>query len=118
MLFEMPFTPQISIIIPTLNEADCLGSLLDFLNTNTDGNLVKEILVVDGGSIDDTKKIAKEKDALVLEAPKSRAKQMNFGANHAKGNVLYFLHADTFPPKSFENEISKEYRESELRADI
>ena len=56
-----------------------------------------------------TKKVLKKSSTLteikLITSAKGRAKQMNFGAKHAKGNILYFLHADTFPPKDFDQHI-------------
>lgn len=98
-------TSGLSIIIPTLNEADGLGELLSYLNQIADRNLIDEIIVVDGKSTDTTKKIAADHNAIVLESPKGRAKQMNLGAKKAKDGILYFLHADTYPPKGFEKLI-------------
>ena len=97
----------ISIIIPTLNEAQGLGQLLSYLNRIIDKNLIKEIIVVDGQSTDATSKIASDHDTVVLKSPKGRAKQMNFGARHAKNDIFYFLHADTYPPQGFEKLIHK-----------
>jgi len=92
----------ISIVIPTLNEAKGLGHLLDYLNRTMDVLKVMEIIVVDGGSTDATKEIAASKGAKVLSSKKGRAKQMNLGAKNARSNILYFLHADTYPPKGFD----------------
>lgn len=47
-------------------------------------------------------------DIMLLKSKKGRAKQMNLGANHAKGTILYFLHADSFPPKDFDVLVIKE----------
>lgn len=97
----------LSIIIPTLNEAENIGRTLDFLNKNGDARLL-EILVVDAESSDATAQIAREKGATVHIFPKkSRAAQMNFGAKMATGEVLYFVHADTLPPAIFLDEIEK-----------
>jgi rSAM/selenodomain-associated transferase 2 len=92
---------QISIIIPTLNEATNIGRLIDFLQNNEDARLL-EILVIDAKSTDLTTKIAEKKGAKIyVFDQKSRAAQMNFGAKMAKGDVLYFVHADTLPPENF-----------------
>ncbi|MEN1785879.1 MAG: TIGR04283 family arsenosugar biosynthesis glycosyltransferase [Bacteroidota bacterium] len=91
----------ISIIIPTLNEGSGIGTLLKQLHLEKSSGLVLDIIVVDGGSEDDTVAIAKDYGARVLVAPKGRAKQMNYGAQAAEGPLLYFLHADTLPPKGF-----------------
>lgn len=95
--------PQISIIIPVLNEEKSIIKLLAHLKTNASTeNFVKEIIIVDGGSTDDSVAIAKENGAMVFFSKKGRALQMNTGANNATGNLLYFLHIDTFPPKNFD----------------
>ncbi|GAB1543175.1 TIGR04283 family arsenosugar biosynthesis glycosyltransferase [Scytonema sp. NUACC21] len=88
---------KVSIIIPTLNEAKCLGRTLRHLSLLTPP--AREVLIVDGGSSDETVSIAKELGASVLIAQKrGRAAQMNQGAEAAKGEFLCFLHADTLVP--------------------
>ncbi|MEJ1223251.1 TIGR04283 family arsenosugar biosynthesis glycosyltransferase [Sediminicola sp. 1XM1-17] len=96
---------KISIIIPVLNEAENLGNLLAFLRNNSKTAQVEEIIVVDGGSTDHSMAIAKEFGAIPLHSEKGRAKQMNKGAEVATGTILYFLHADTYPPKDFDSHI-------------
>ena len=96
---------QISIIIPVYNEADNIGKLVSYL-MQYHNDLVTEIIVVDAGSTDDTIKIAEKRGAkTVLSPQKGRAAQMNYGAYIAKGDILYFIHADTLPPVSFTNDI-------------
>jgi rSAM/selenodomain-associated transferase 2 len=96
---------DISIIIPVLNESDFLGENLNQLWEKQSG-FVKEILVVDGGSRDDTIQIAVKHGAKVIKAErKGRANQMNIGAKNAQAGVLYFLHADTLPPDGFDQII-------------
>ncbi|MDP5229792.1 MAG: TIGR04283 family arsenosugar biosynthesis glycosyltransferase [Cellulophaga sp.] len=96
---------NISIIIPVLNEANCIGELLLYLKENCQLNSVHEIIVVDGGSTDDTTTIASKHGATVINSEKGRAKQLNTGAAFARGSILYFLHVDTFPPKHFDERI-------------
>ncbi|SDS46395.1 TIGR04283 family arsenosugar biosynthesis glycosyltransferase [Christiangramia echinicola] len=92
----------ISIIIPVLNETENILSLIDSLEENSAG-FVYEILVVDGGSSDGIIKLLQGDNRVeVLKSKKGRAKQMNYGAQKAKGDILYFLHADSFPPKNFD----------------
>ena len=96
----------ISIIIPALNEADNLPRLFDYLKANSSRKIIKEIIVVDGGSTDNTLQIVKEQnDIVLLQSEKGRAIQMNTGAKKAKGSILYFLHADSFPPANFDELI-------------
>ena len=97
--------PLISIIIPVLNEEASIGSILTYLKNNSSIKNIKEILVVDGGSTDNTVAIASQFDCKVLLSPKGRAKQLNFGAKHASAAVLYFLHVDTLPPNNFDVSI-------------
>lgn len=91
----------LSIIIPTLNEADNLQRLLPHLQRHLPAGQ-GEILVVDAGSQDDTLAVAQDLGAKALLAPeRGRACQMNYGVRQAHGDVLYFVHADTLPPASF-----------------
>jgi len=99
--------PKISIIVPILNEADYIGKLLDCLQHSIIPEYVEEVLVVDGGSRDGSIKIAQGYGATLIHSEKGRAKQMNLGAQRATGEVLYFLHADTLPPKNFVTHIVK-----------
>ena len=70
------------------------------------GLSVVEIMVVDGGSQDNTLAEAKAAGAIVLTSPqKGRAAQMNVGAKHAKGEILYFVHADVSVPASYVTDI-------------
>ncbi|WP_138435119.1 TIGR04283 family arsenosugar biosynthesis glycosyltransferase [Winogradskyella algicola] len=99
---------MISIIIPVLNEANNIGRLLLHLTENSSPENISEIIVVDGGSTDGTIETVKKftrTDVKLISSPKGRAKQMNIGAKAATGKVLYFLHADTFPPKNFDKLI-------------
>jgi rSAM/selenodomain-associated transferase 2 len=80
---------KFSVIIPTLEEQDCLGETLRLVRRESP----HEILVSDGGSSDRTCEIAAAADRLV-HAPRGRAAQMNFAAAEATGDALLFLHAD------------------------
>jgi len=102
----------ISIIIPVLNEEGHIGVLLSYLKHNSNSQNIKEIIVVDGGSRDRTLAIAKEADVKILHSEKGRAKQMNYGAKHAEGDVFYFLHVDTLPPKHFDVDILNSIEEN------
>jgi rSAM/selenodomain-associated transferase 2 len=86
---------KISVIIPVVNEAENLAEAIPRIIQFGNKDLI-EIIVVDGGSTDGSVKIAEKLGAKVLVCPiKSRAAQMNLGALHAQGDVLFFLHADT-----------------------
>lgn len=93
-----PARPRFSIVLPVLNEAATLPTLLDALARDflTGGHA--ELIVVDGGSTDGTRAIA-EPFGRVVEAPRGRARQMNVGAAQARGDILIFLHADTSLPR-------------------
>ncbi|HBP41745.1 MAG: TIGR04283 family arsenosugar biosynthesis glycosyltransferase [Vreelandella alkaliphila] len=90
-------TPQLSIIIPMLNEADGIQAALAPLQVLREAGT--EIIVVDGGSTDDSMALATPlADTLLTSAP-GRAQQMNLGAEHARSTALLFLHADTRLPE-------------------
>lgn len=89
--------PQLSVIIPTLNEEH---SLPGTLSTCFEEDAL-EVLVVDGGSDDNTLLIAQQAGAVILKSAPGRALQLNNGASGANGNILLFLHADTLLPKGF-----------------
>jgi rSAM/selenodomain-associated transferase 2/rSAM/selenodomain-associated transferase 1 len=94
---------KISIIIPTLNEAD---HIVDTLTHVQQGQKL-EIIVVDGGSTDATMDLAKSLDVSVLQMKPGRARQMNAAAAAASGGILLFLHADTQLPEKFDEHIRR-----------
>ncbi|MDC6365547.1 MULTISPECIES: TIGR04283 family arsenosugar biosynthesis glycosyltransferase [Flavobacteriaceae] len=100
-------TPSISIIIPVLNEENYIGQLLHHLQQVSTTTNTIEIICVDGGSSDCTIEVSKNQGATVISSEMGRAKQMNLGAKHAHGDILYFLHADTYPPENFDQHIQK-----------
>ena len=87
---------KISIIIPVRNEAENIGKLLQGLQEYRDRG--HALIVVDGGSEDETVFIARPLVDRLIEAPAGRARQMNAGASVASGDVLWFLHADSQVP--------------------
>lgn len=102
---------SISIIIPTYNEQDNIAKLIFYLKAS-DNKLVVQIIVVDGGSTDNTVSFAAKVGATAVVCPhKGRSSQMNYGAALATGDVLYFVHADTFPPKNYITDIVKALKE-------
>jgi len=88
---------SISVIVPALDEGAEIAAALRAARSPQ----VVEILVVDGGSCDDTVTIAAPLADAILTASRGRASQMNAGAVHARGDVLLFLHADTRLPAGF-----------------
>jgi rSAM/selenodomain-associated transferase 2 len=89
--------PSLSIIIPVLDEAANIAAALQALAPLRAKGA--EIIVVDGGSADETAALAAPLADRVISSPRGRARQMNVGAATARGNVLMFLHADTrLPP--------------------
>lgn len=89
-------TPRVSIVVPVLNEADSIRSALARLSLLREAGV--EVVIVDGGSTDDTLANARELCDQLISAPRGRGSQMNAGADQASGVVLIFLHADTILP--------------------
>ena len=93
--------PDISVIIPVLNDAEsldlALGSTQDYTGV--------ECIVVDGGSSDESAEVAQSRGVKVLHSPPGRARQMNAGAEVAEGRFLLFLHADTRLPEGFDGDV-------------
>lgn len=95
-------SPRISIIIPVLNEAESLPAAIASV-----GRVERtEVIVVDGGSTDDTIAVARSLRARVIEASRGRASQMNAGAAAARGQILLFLHADTRLPFGWADQVA------------
>jgi rSAM/selenodomain-associated transferase 2/rSAM/selenodomain-associated transferase 1 len=92
---------KISIIIPALNEAATIDRTL----SNLEGVDNLEVIVVDGGSIDETAALAGSCEAKVIQSNPGKAIQMNTGAAAAAGEILVFLHADTLLPEGFRHQI-------------
>jgi rSAM/selenodomain-associated transferase 2 len=93
---------KLSIIVPVLNEAQLLRPFLAHLRERAPG---AEIIVADGGSSDGTPDLAQVFCDQLVVSERSRATQMNAGARAARGDVLWFLHADTEIPWGCLDEI-------------
>lgn len=94
----MTRSPAVSVIVPVLNESTTIVSFLERLRTILQAGA--EVIVVDGGSEDDTVARATPRCDRVVASGRGRAVQMNRGAEMARGDVLLFLHADTVLPDS------------------
>lgn len=95
--------PKLSIIIPVKNEAATIGSTLQ--------SVIKmnpfEIIVVDGGSQDNTRAVVNAFDTTLITSRPGRGRQMNEGARQARGDILLFLHGDTVMPEGGEISIQE-----------
>jgi rSAM/selenodomain-associated transferase 2 len=104
---------RVSIIIPTLNEAVSLGRTLRCLSMLNPA--VSEILVVDGGSKDETLTIAQAANSTIIQTPQAgRSIQMNAGAAAATGEILCFIHADTLVPDDLVSVIEQTLADSTI----
>jgi rSAM/selenodomain-associated transferase 2 len=95
--------PFLSIVLPVLDEARLLGRCLESLRRSVGAQA--EIIVVDGGSTDGTLGLAEASADRVIVARPGRASQMNAGAGIARGEVLWFIHADSEVPPDANTEI-------------
>jgi len=101
----------ISIIIPTLNEEDVIQALLQQLQTcRQQGH---EVIVVDGGSHDNTCSVADSLSDKVISSEAGRALQMNNGATQSRHEILWFLHADTIIPENAIEQIQEALNKSD-----
>lgn len=103
----------LSIILPCLNESGEIGAALDALAPLRRAGA--EIIVVDGGSSDGTADLARNGADHVISAPHGRARQMNAGADRARGDVFLFLHADTRLPSNADQLVLEGLRTSGKR---
>jgi rSAM/selenodomain-associated transferase 2/rSAM/selenodomain-associated transferase 1 len=92
---------SISVIVPALDEAGSIGRTLASISSSED----LEVIVVDGGSKDDTPELARAGGARVVPGLPPRSRQTNLGAACARGDILLFLHADTLLPEGFADQI-------------
>lgn len=95
---------KLSVIVPCYNEEGVVGRTVRWMNNGLSAE--DEVIVCDGGSDDETLQEATEAGARAVCCPqKGRAAQMNHGAAHASGDILFFVHADTLPPPDFREQI-------------
>tara|TARA_B100001123_G_scaffold436537_1_gene567000 strand:- start:212 stop:877 length:666 start_codon:yes stop_codon:yes gene_type:complete len=100
---------KVSIIVPTLNEAKCLGETLTYIQQLSP----HEVIVSDGGSVDGTLEIAAKFTENVVTGPAGRSLQMNAGARIATGDIFLFLHADNHIESASYEKMSHSMENSE-----
>ena len=94
---------QFSIIIPTYNEENIIKNQIHSIQNI----LEAEIIIVDGGSTDNTRKIVNEEDVILIPSRKGRGTQCSEGAKKASNDFFIFLHADTRLPSDTSNKLSE-----------
>jgi rSAM/selenodomain-associated transferase 2 len=98
----------LTIVVPALDEAGgIVAALVSLAPLRARGH---QVIVVDGGSGDGTAALARPHADVVVEAPRSRARQMNAGAAVADGGALLFLHADTVLPRDADRSVFEALR--------
>lgn len=101
----------VSIIIPTYNEEANILQLVNYLQKHADDRLA-EIIVVDGGSRDQTVQVVRKAGfRCIISEKKGRAAQLNCGYRMSKGSLLYFVHADSIPPKNYLDDLFRAIEE-------
>jgi rSAM/selenodomain-associated transferase 2/rSAM/selenodomain-associated transferase 1 len=112
-LRQHPLPARISVIVPVLDEAARIDPTLGALCANT---AIDEVIVVDGGSTDDTRERAGVYPVTLLEAQLGRARQLNAGAGAASGEILWFVHADVRVPEQGAASVRHALREPSVVA--
>ena len=101
----------VSIIIPVLNEENSIKELLQQLQAYRQQG--HEVIVVDGGSHDNTRSVADSLSDKVISSEAGRALQMNNGATQSRHEILWFLHADTIIPENAIEQIQQALNKSD-----
>ena len=91
----------LSIVIPTLNSTNLISSTLLSLSEGIEANLIKELIISDGNSTDDIKKLSNEIGAVFIKGQKGRGIQLHRGAMKATGKWILFIHSDTVLPSGW-----------------
>lgn len=103
---------RISVVVPTLDEADRIGALTARLRAGG----FDEVVVTDGGSTDGTPDIAAAGGAKVTRGPRGRGMQLAAGARLSTGDAIFFLHADCVPPPDARRLIADTLAERDVAA--
>lgn len=85
---------RISVILPVYNEASQMNDLLKTLQFIDQSKIQHELIIVDGGSQDQTVMLLEQAGYQVFQSPKGRGNQLRMGAQKANGDIYFFLHAD------------------------
>ncbi len=101
---------KISVIVPVLNEEANIKLLLQQLQDSF--NI--EVIIVDGGSKDQTKEVAIQAGVMVINGKQGRALQMNQGAKLADSEIIIFLHADSILPKGWDGEVRRVIKQQKM----
>jgi len=109
-----PKKPTISIIVPTFQEGQYIANTILNLRKAANPSSV-EVIVVDGGSVDDTIEEAKRFADKVYRIGRGIAKARNFGAKHSNGDILLFIDADVTLPKGFAEKLIETFKDPEVR---
>jgi rSAM/selenodomain-associated transferase 2 len=102
---------KVSVIIPIFNEVLAIQEALARLQWLTEAG--HEVVVVDGGSVDESVALAQQGSVRVIRSVKGRARQMNAGARQSSGDLLLFLHIDTMLPRSGFDHLLEYIKEDE-----
>ncbi|MEP6017914.1 MAG: TIGR04283 family arsenosugar biosynthesis glycosyltransferase [Paracoccaceae bacterium] len=100
----------ISVVIPTLNAANNLPACLAALVEALDAGLIRELIVSDGGSEDDTLVLADAWGAAIVSGPPSRGGQLRRGCEAAKADWFLILHADTVLSEGWSDKVKSHFR--------
>ncbi len=106
--------PHISVVIPAINEEKYIKNVFAGLDAQTFRNF--EVIVVDGGSKDRTRDIAKKHAKVIIEKRKGTGRARNAGAEIAKGEVLVFIDADTKPSEELLMSYNKAFDDDKVVA--
>jgi glycosyltransferase involved in cell wall biosynthesis len=101
--------PEVSFIIPTFNEEEYISDCIESIKKQ---NCSKEIIIVDGGSKDETLNLCDEAD-LIIENIEGRGKARHRGAKEAKGSYFSFIDADTFLKNNYSDKLLSNMKENE-----